>query len=485
MTAANDSLWPRPGTPVLHWSVWRLLALFFVDGLCVFLCAYSVLWAYKAAGFGRYELEQYLPLLPFCGVLIFCNALFGCYQGSILYPGAGLNKIEEIRRLSGAVVFTFLLLLGMMAYTHQSQLYSRFCLGVSTFLTCIVLPIARAALRHLLKRFDVGQIDILIAGAGRSGARIALEFQSDSYYGFRVAGFLDDDPEKAGKRISGLPVLGSLNEAEKIARELKTSYVVCCLPVDAFARNYRNFSRFFKHITYVPTGQIVPVSWLMPVSIGVWSGFEIRNKLLQPFPRLLKTAVELVLALAVIILLLPVFLILAAVVKFTTPGPVFYRSIRLGLNGKKITVWKFRSMYEDAEKRLNDLLKNNPEFRAQWRKSYKLQNDPRITPVGMFLRRTSLDELPQFWNVLTGSMSIIGPRPIIEPEVRYYGAYYEMRKRVKPGITGLWQISGRSDTDYASRVRLDAYYIMNWSIWMDYYIFFKTVYTVLMRKGAR
>ena len=121
----------------------------------------------------------------------------------------------------------------------------------------------------------------------------------------------------------------------------------------------------------------------------------------------------------------------------------------------------------------------------EWERDFKLQNDPRITPVGNFLRKTSLDELPQFWNVLNGTMSIIGPRPIVKEEIKYYGKHYDLRRRVKPGITGLWQVSGRSDTDYRFRVLLDTYYIMNWSIWMDYYIFFKTVYIVLMRKGAR
>jgi lipopolysaccharide/colanic/teichoic acid biosynthesis glycosyltransferase len=157
----------------------------------------------------------------------------------------------------------------------------------------------------------------------------------------------------------------------------------------------------------------------------------------------------------------------------------------LGQNGKKIKVWKFRTMYEDADEKLEQLLSSDPALRAQWEKDFKLQDDPRITPIGQFLRKTSLDELPQFWNVLNGTMAIIGPRPIVEKEVKAYGKHYLLRERVKPGITGLWQVSGRNDVDYALRVMLDTYYIMNWSVWMDYYIFFKTVYIVLMRKGAR
>ena len=202
-------------------------------------------------------------------------------------------------------------------------------------------------------------------------------------------------------------------------------------------------------------------------------------------PRLLKFFLEVIMSASVIVVLFPVFLVLALLVKISSPGPVFYRSWRLGKDGKKIGVLKFRTMYADADARLEKLLASNPELKKEWEKDFKLQNDPRITPIGDFLRKTSLDELPQFWNVLTGEMSIIGPRPIVEGEVHYYGETYEIRKRVKPGITGLWQVSGRNDTEYSYRVILDSYYIVNWSIWLDYYIFFKTVLIVLLRKGAR
>lgn len=190
-------------------------------------------------------------------------------------------------------------------------------------------------------------------------------------------------------------------------------------------------------------------------------------------------------AASVILVFLPVFLVLALCVKLSSPGPVFYRSWRLGRNGKKIGVWKFRTMYADADARLEKLLASNPALKKEWQENFKLKEDPRITPIGNFLRKTSLDELPQFWNVLTGEMSIIGPRPIVESEIVYYGKTYEIRKRVKPGITGLWQVSGRNDTEYSYRVMLDSYYIINWSIWLDYYIFFKTILIVLLRKGAR
>lgn len=199
----------------------------------------------------------------------------------------------------------------------------------------------------------------------------------------------------------------------------------------------------------------------------------------------MKMGLEMLFCIIAVVLGLPVLLVLALLVKLTSPGPVLYSARRLGRGGRPIRVWKFRTMYLDAENRLEELLENNPVLKREWERNFKLSDDPRITKLGKFLRRTSLDELPQLFNVLNGTMSLIGPRPIVEAEIRYYGNTYEFRKRVKPGLTGLWQVSGRSQTSYRRRVMLDAYYVMNWSIWLDYYIFFKTVWMVLSREGAR
>ena len=142
-------------------------------------------------------------------------------------------------------------------------------------------------------------------------------------------------------------------------------------------------------------------------------------------------------------------------------------------------------MYADADARLKDLLEQNPKLKAEWEANYKLVDDPRITPVGNFLRKTSLDELPQLFNVFSGDMSVVGPRPIVEGEVGYYGSRYALFSRVKPGITGLWQASGRSDTNYDRRVALDCHYVLNWSPWMDIWVIIRTAFVVLVMKGAR
>ena len=185
------------------------------------------------------------------------------------------------------------------------------------------------------------------------------------------------------------------------------------------------------------------------------------------------------------IMLSPFFVVVPLLVKLTSRGPVFYRQSRLGKEGRHIRVWKFRSMYADADKRLKSILDSDPAMKAEWDANFKLADDPRVTPLGRFLRRTSIDEFPQIFNVFAGDMALVGPRPIVEKEVEYYGDAYPVFSSVKPGITGLWQASGRSDTDYARRVALDVHYVLNWSPWMDIWILFRTVYAVVFMRGAR
>ena len=182
--------------------------------------------------------------------------------------------------------------------------------------------------------------------------------------------------------------------------------------------------------------------------------------------------------------ILPVFLILAILVKCTSKGPIFYGHKRIGKNGKVIKCWKFRSMCVDAEDRLQKILDENPEMREQWERERKFENDPRVTKFGKILRKTSLDELPQLINILLGEMSFVGPRPVTEDELEKYGKYKDYVLSVLPGLSGMWQTSGRSDTSYEDRIMYDTYYIQNWSIWLDLWILIKTVWVVLKGKGA-
>jgi Undecaprenyl-phosphate galactose phosphotransferase WbaP len=208
-----------------------------------------------------------------------------------------------------------------------------------------------------------------------------------------------------------------------------------------------------------------------------------RNNLTRPVPRLVKRLLDIAGSLTLLVVLAPLLAYLYWEIRRGGAAPIFGH-VRVGLHGREFRCLKFRTMVPDADDVLKKLLDTDPGARAEWERDFKLKDDPRITPVGHFLRRTSLDELPQLWNVLKGEMSLVGPRPILEEELGRYGDQVDYYLEVRPGITGLWQISGRNNTGYEDRVALDSWYVRNWSLWYDLVILVKTVSVVLRREGA-
>jgi undecaprenyl-phosphate galactose phosphotransferase len=198
-----------------------------------------------------------------------------------------------------------------------------------------------------------------------------------------------------------------------------------------------------------------------------------------------KRTFDLVSVVAMLVLFSPIMLAVALAVRLTTGKQVIYGHTRIGRDGQEFKCYKFRSMVTNADEVLKQLLETDPQALAEWNRDFKLKNDPRITRVGRFIRKTSLDELPQFWNVLRGDMSVVGPRPVVRQELdRYYAAAREHYLSVPPGLTGLWQVSGRNDMDYTERVQLDRHYVDNWSVWTDFTIVMRTVGVMVGRKGA-
>ena len=200
--------------------------------------------------------------------------------------------------------------------------------------------------------------------------------------------------------------------------------------------------------------------------------------------KLIKLLTDICLSFFGLIILSPLFLILIILIKVTSKGPAIYSHTRYGLDGNTFPAYKFRSMVLNADKVLDNYLKANPSLKEEWEKDQKLKNDPRITWVGNFLRKTSIDELPQLINVLKAEMSLVGPRPIVKNEIKKYGEIYNLYVQVRPGITGQWQVSGRNNTTYQERIEYDKYYVKNWSLRLDFYILIKTIRVVLFREGA-
>jgi Undecaprenyl-phosphate galactose phosphotransferase WbaP len=240
------------------------------------------------------------------------------------------------------------------------------------------------------------------------------------------------------------------------------------------------------NLVVLNSNMMMPTLWVDSFEAAGLTGIHVRDRMLLPFQCLFKRSVDFVLAAILLAATAPLFLILIFWARKVSKGPVFYCHQRIGRFGKPFGVWKFTTMVPDAPAVLKEYLAANPAAKREWETFHKLKDDPRVIPgYGRFLRRTSLDELPQLLNVLTGEMSMVGPRPVYtRDEIEMYGELYPLYMRVRPGLSGLWQVSGRNNTTFADKVCMDTYYVMNWSLWLDYFILLRTVRTVLFREGS-
>jgi len=272
-----------------------------------------------------------------------------------------------------------------------------------------------------------------------------------------------------------------------LARKRKIDTAIFALPHtrrEDLAPLVSQASLNFRHVMVIPNLGGITNSAVVARDFAGTLGVEIKHNLLFPWARRTKRALDLCGAVVGGLLVSPILLAIYSLIKLDSRGPAFYGHWRLGAEGKHFFCWKFRTMYADAERSLEVYLQSDPDLRAEWERNHKLRDDPRITSVGRLLRRTSLDELPQLWNVLRAEMSLIGPRPIVDTEVPKYKNDYKLYARIRPGMSGLWQVGGRSDTGYEERVAIDAYYVRNWSVWLDLIILARTVKIVLRGRGA-
>lgn len=244
--------------------------------------------------------------------------------------------------------------------------------------------------------------------------------------------------------------------------------------------------QIYRHGILIPascSSGVTPVTG-HSVSFRTATGFKVFQNLFDPKRCALKRIFDILLPSLGLLILLPFLVYIAGWMMIESPGSPFFRHKRIGLGCKPFYVLKFRSMVMDAETKLKIILQQSPELQEEWKKDQKLKADPRLINIGSLLRRTSIDELPPLWNVLKGEMSLVGPRPIVEEEIRKYGPKFNLYRRVRPGISGLWQVSGRNDCTYEERIKLDQYYIYNWSVMLDLLILFKTIPAVLKKQGS-
>ena len=330
--------------------------------------------------------------------------------------------------------------------------------------------------------------DVILIGAGRTAERALHFFQDDLGYRYNVVGFLDDDPISE-KIVARYKVLGKVEDAESVLQDSTVQTVIITAPGmerDKMQKLITTVQPHVRHLAYVPDLIGTP---MVGVEAQVLFAEEIlmlqmRNNLAMRRNRIYKRIFDLLCTVSGGLLILPFLLIISVLVAIENKGTVIFAHRRIGKDGREFACYKFQTMIPNAQEKLEEYLAANPEARKEWEESFKLTNDPRVTRLGGFLRKTSLDELPQLWNVIKGDMSLVGPRPIVEKEIERYGQYFREYSMVLPGITGMWQASGRSDTTYAERVAMDTWYVRNWSVWLDIMYLAKTFTAVIFGKGA-
>lgn len=403
-----------------------------------------------------------------------------------LYPGVSIARPEELRRFT---IASFLsnsgIVLSLFIQARHLDAYS-LAFALSWVASIFIFMIERGTLRWVFVKSKFWGIPVVIFGAGKTGRMVVDTLVDRPRIGYKPVAMLDDDPALEGD-YRGIPVLTGTALGPRLVDECGIDTAIIAMPgVERvrLATIVADSIRSFRHYIIIPDLIGVTSLWMSVRDFDGMLGLYTDQQLLMPANIAIKRAMDLVICIVGGLIIFPIMAILALLVLIDSPGPALYRHTRLGKNGRRISVLKFRSMYKNSDEILAKLLKTDPEARAEWERNYKLKNDPRVTRMGGFLRRTSLDELPQIWNVIRGEMSLIGPRPIVEDEVKKYGHHYKLFSSVKPGMSGLWQISGRSETDYDERVALDTFYIQSWSLWLDIYILLKTFITVFKGKGA-
>lgn len=396
--------------------------------------------------------------------------------------------IAMVQQIFYAVLYALITCILILYFMQASMLASRLYVVLFGFLALFNIYIGRYILLKLLKKMNWLTKPVILIGAGKT-AELALSFfDGDLGYRYRVVGLLDDAPISKTLPQKFL-LLGKVSDAESIIRDSGVKTVIITAPGMDSARLEKLVAKIqplVRDILFVPDLMMLPLGHVGVEPFYTEKVFmlSIRNNLARRRNRLAKRVFDLIATICGGFLILPILLVLAVLVGIDNKGHIIFAHRRVGQNGKLFPCYKFQSMVPDAQKRLEEYLAKTPEARKEWEESFKLTNDPRVTKLGAFLRKTSLDELPQLWNVLMGDMSLVGPRPIVTKEIERYGDYIREYYMVPPGITGMWQVNGRSDTTYEERVAMDTWYVRNWSVWIDLVYLFKTVKTVFTGKGA-
>ncbi|WP_189100832.1 exopolysaccharide biosynthesis polyprenyl glycosylphosphotransferase [Deinococcus knuensis] len=402
--------------------------------------------------------------------------------GAKLLPGWGLGIVAELRyntQIAALIAMSF-------AVASWSQVHGLRgpTLGVTLAVTLILLAvIVRAAVKHALLRAGRWGVPVVVYGAAATGERVIRALLEEPGLGYHPAGLYDDNPARQGQQVAGVPVAGTT-----VDWTLEAPIAILAMPGAGRGRSVELLDgplSVYRNVIVIPDLFDVQSLWARTRDLGGILGIDINYQLADPVARRTKRAIDLLAVLLTSPLWAPLCLLLALLIWLEDRADPLFLQPRLGLGGETFSTWKFRTMVPDAEAVLQRRLAEDPALKAEWEANFKLRRDPRITRVGAFLRKTSLDELPQLVNVLRGEMALVGPRPL--PKYHYDllpAPVQHLRREVRPGMTGLWQVSGRSDAGNDGMIQHDPYYVRNWSVWLDAVILLRTFRAVIRSSGA-
>ena len=407
-----------------------------------------------------------------------------------IYEGGYTRRFtfwDEVKFIWKSVFLVSLVIFSIFFIGKQGAGFSRGIILTMLLFSFLILPVVRPLIKQLIYYLGFMK-NVLIIGAGDVG-RLALHaLRREKNLGYRIVGFVDDLKDSP-RMVEGIKVHRGIHGIERYIRRCNIDDVVIAKP-DLKKSELINIINKVQHkvqsILYIPdiSGIAVLGTELRHFFYEKTMVLEIKNNLEQLPNYLIKRFFDYTVSLMLLPILLFLIVIISLIIRMTSKGPAIFKQHRVGKDGRLFVCYKFRTMYIDAEERLKNILENDPEKLSEWKKYWKLRDDPRITGVGRFLRKTSLDELPQIFNVLKGEMSLVGPRPYLPQEKAFLKEHWEAILSVPPGITGLWQVSGRSNTSYQYRLDIDAWYVRNWNLWLDVVILLKTVKVVFRREGA-
>lgn len=403
---------------------------------------------------------------------------------SVYNPRRRLRFVDEIQQVVLALILSGLCLAGFIFFAYQNM--SRYLFGYF-FIADVVFLIGWRLVYRVVRRLGrerlSGPRQVLIVGAGVIGQRTAETIIENEWAGLHLVGFVDDDTQKQQQAGPELPVWGTLAETEAIVQELHIDEVILALPLSAYAKVVQLSQDLQKHavnVRVIPDYFSVAMFRASVEDVGGMPLINLRAPALNDYERFVKRIFDLIVGGLTLLVMLPIMLVISILIRLDSPGQVIYRQQRVGENGRLFWMLKFRTMVSDADERLSEVIHEGEDGVID----FKRPDDPRVTQIGRFLRRTSLDELPQLFNVLKGEMSLVGPRPELPWLVDRYELWQRKRFAVPQGMTGWWQINGRSNRHMHLSTQDDLYYIQNYSLLLDLRILFKTVGAVLRRRGA-